>query len=209
MNFRVIDQALTDLLGTAAAGRFQVAGYQKQAMEVREVVDNNRIVEVFYSRGEFPKSASTRRGPTRHNMQFDLNLTVAKGAETDLSVIDNPASPPAAVAAAIAATKYAAARADDSWNELADIVYQIIMDAQQIDIGLSTPIADTWLMSIEKDPPLERGSHVVLTGLMRFTCARDEQVEGDVGVAGVAPLHDVTTEYNEDTYGKAGVKTGG
>jgi len=209
MNFRLIDDALTTVLGAAAAGRFRVVGYQAEAKGSDAVIDDNRLVEVFFASGEFPKSGGTLRGPVRHNMTFNIFLTVAKSAECDLSVIDNPASTPVQISNAIAAAKNAAYLADKSLNELADHVYQILMDARNIDLQLPFVVANRWIESIQKDAPLERGSLVVLTGLIPFTCTLDEQVEGDLGVAAVPPVFDTEIQPNEDDYGKAGVLTGG
>jgi len=214
MNFRLIKASVVNLLGTAAAGRYRTIGFQKPGQGAAEVKDNNRSVQVYYSSGDFPKSAGNPSGPTTHEITINFDLTVSAPARVDLSVIQNPASTPAQIQSALAALQEAANLADDSIDELADNIYQEIMDARNIDLGLARPVASRWIGNINKDDPLPRGKLVVLTGTMQLTCKIDEQVSGETPVSAVAPAFDTEIEvYQTDSAtadeAEAGVLTGG
>lgn len=197
MNFRTIKEALVLLLGSEAAGRYRTIGYQEQGQSAEEVLGVLRSVQVFYTRGAFPKNAGSINGPTEHEITFTLDLTVSAPSEGPLSVLNDPGATPAELIAAIAAFREAADVADYYFDEFADILYQIIMDARNQDLGLPLPevpppdpdnrlkrIADRWIGSIDKNPPQPRGEYVILTGTMQLTCSIDEQVLGDEGIAG-------------------------
>jgi hypothetical protein len=207
MNFITIKNSLISLLGAAEAGRYRTIGFQQQGQSAIENLDNDRSVQVFYSSGLFPKSGGSRRGATRHNITYRVEMTVSKATEGDVSVLENPSSTPAQRATALAAFQDAAALADSSLDDLIDIVYQIIMDARNRDVGLSTPVADTWINQIQKDNPLPRGEYVVLTGSMDFTCAINEDVLGDPGTQ-AGNIIDVEMELDTDDVGKGGTQTG-
>ena len=213
MNFRNIKTALVTLLGNEAAGRYRTIGYQKQGQDADKVKDSNRTVQVYYSRARFPQSAGGISGPVKHNMTFRLDLMVSSAAKGDLATLKNPTATPAQIQTALNGFQQAAELADNSMSELIDILYQVIMDAEHVDLDQATYLVSSrWVDDVEVDEPLPRGQVVVLTGSMQFTCSMDEQVSGDPGVAGVEPIHDIETitfqkdsETQEDT-GKAGVK---
>jgi hypothetical protein len=204
MNFRTIRDALVTLLGSEAAGRFVTIGYQKQGQAASELLDSDRNVQVYYSAGLFPESKSSTNGPTQHDMTFNLDCMVSKRAEVDLSVLENPASTDLQRATALAATRTASDLANQSLDELFDIVYQIIMDARNLDLGLPDNVASRWVPSIAKDPPIPAGEYCVLTGILQLTCSMDEQVEGltpEVATDGI------DTDYliNDELEAQAGV----
>lgn len=184
MNFRIIQQAIVSILGAAAAGRFQTIGYQRQTKGASEVRGSNRMVQCFFSEGAFPKTAGRMTGPTQHNMTFSIGLTVSAPATADLTTINNPASTSAQISAALLAMQEASSLADESFDELAEIVYQILMDGLNLDLGLSKGgVSNRWVTAIRKDAPAPQGSLVVLTGSVEYTCNAAEQVTGDTGVA--------------------------
>lgn len=178
MNFRTIKDGLITLLGNEAAGRFIVLGYQKQSQRAEELLNNKRNVQVYYARGEFPKSKASTNGPIQHDMTFNIDCMVSKSAEVDLTPLENPAATPLQKATALAASRSASQLADDSMDELFEIIDQIIMDARNIDLGLDFKIASRWIGRMDKDSPLPNGEYVVLTGIMQLTCSIDEQVLG-------------------------------
>lgn len=182
MNFRVIKDAVVSVLGAGAAGKYRVVGYPKRAEAAEENLDTLRSIQVFYSDGEFPKSAGGLSGGVMHDITLGLRLTVAKAASADLSVLQNPVSTPAQFAAALAALQDASKLADDSFDEMADDIYQTIMDARNIDLGLSAgDVADRWIGSIRKNDPIPRGEYAVINGTMELTCSVDEEVPEEAG----------------------------
>jgi hypothetical protein len=138
-----------------------------------------------------------------HNITMAIDLTVSKAAEGDLSTITNPASTPAQVAAALAVFQEASALADDSLDELIEIVYQIIMDGRNVDLQLpSGTISNRWIDQVRKDDPIPRGEYVILTGSMQLTCGASEAVPGDIGIPG--DIYDFTIEQPDDEVQKTG-----
>jgi len=192
MNFRTIKEALVLLLGSNAAGRYRTIGYQEQGQAAEEILGTDRSIQVYYTRGAFPKSAGSINGPTEHEITFTLDLSVAAPSEGPLSVLNDPDATPAELITAIANFRQASDVADGSFDEFVEILYQIIMDARNQDLGLPLPppddsltrIADRWIGAIEKNAPVPRGEYVILTGTMSLTCSIDEQVLGDEGTAG-------------------------
>lgn len=206
MNFRIIKAALVELLGNEAAGRYRVAGYQKRGQAALEILNKDRIVQVYYSQGLFPKSGGGISGPTKHDMTFNIDLFVSMASSADLAALNNPASSKAQIEQAISDLKVAEDLVDDAWDEFAEDIYQIIQDARNRNFGLDVPVASRWIGQATKDSPVPRGELVTLTGTMTLTCAKDEQVKGATPV----PLHVIDTEIiaNEDPVGKAGVIVG-
>jgi len=215
MNFRTIRDSIESVLINAASGNYQVVSYQQQREGAEAIQDNNRTVTVYYQTGNFPKSAGSQSGPVKHEMTFEIEMTGSKAAEMDLSTIVNPSSTAVQIATALAAEKRAASLANDSIDELWELVYQALMSASQIDFGLPVDtLASRWLDSFRKDDPVSFGSLVVLTASAQLTCSCEETVTGDALVAGVPPIMDLDLEVNiigssaaDDA--KAGVKAGG
>jgi hypothetical protein len=144
------------------------------------------MVQSFFKEGEFSKSSGSMRGPNQHDMTFGIGLTVNAPSRCNLAVINAPASTAAQVAIAMEAMQDAAYVADELMDELFDIVYQVLMDARNVDLGLAKGIvANRWVGSLQKDSPLPSGELVTLTGEVLFTCRTSEAVLGEAGVAAV------------------------
>jgi hypothetical protein len=183
MAFRTLKASLVSLLGLAAAGRFRVVGYQPQGSAIEEVKGNLRMVQVYFSGGQIPKSGGGSLGPVAHDVTFKLELTAAKASEGDLAPLMNPASTPAQFAAALASFTSAAELADESMDELLEIVFQILMDGRNLDLGLAPGnVANRWIERIDKGEPSPRGELVVVSGSMDLTCRVAEALLGDAGV---------------------------
>jgi hypothetical protein len=95
MVFRTIGAAIRRTLAQCANGEFDVIGAQKRGKSAEEVRDTARLVEVFYNRGDFPKSGAGVHGPTKHDPTFRIDLTVSKSTEIDVDTINDPSSTPA------------------------------------------------------------------------------------------------------------------
>lgn len=203
MNFRLLKASIINLLGNAEAGRYRTVGYQKQAQEGFHVKDNSRSVQVYYSEGENPKAAGSLSGPFQHDMTFNIDMTVSAPCKGDLAVLENPGSTPAQLQAALANLQIAEDRADDLLDELYDHVFQVLMDARNLDLGLSRgTVANRWVDRMVKDPVLRRGELVVLTGQAKLTARMVEEVLGEQG----DPLmvFDAGIEIDGDVIGRAG-----
>lgn len=205
MKFIELKASIVQLLGSAAAGRFRVYGYQTQPQGADEFVGNNRSIRVAYTDGNFPRSGGSMRGPINHDVQFNIELIVAGRSTMDLSVLESEGGTAAQRASAIAAKTDAAEIADNSMDELAAIVFQILMDARNQDLGLPDfSVGSRWVDSIRKDPVSPFGEYVILQGKITMTASIDEVVAGEMPVAGEVISGDIT-EINGDTVQGTGV----
>lgn len=205
MYFRTVKSSIVNnVLGPAEAGRFQTVGFQRQAKSADEVLDESRMVQVYYSAGDISKQGGRLTGPVQHDITYRVDMTVAKAAEGDLSLINNPAATAPQIAAALLAFQEASDLADDSLDELFDAVYQILMDARNYDMGMSKGVvANRWVDQIQKDQPVPRGEYVVLTGSMLLKLRVVEQITGDTGTPGTD--YDVVVDLEGDDIEKTGV----
>lgn len=202
MNFRVVNQAIIDTLGASAAGAFQVVGYRRQVKSAEEVKGAKRMVQSYYAAGDFPKSAGRQTGPVQHNMVFSIGLTVSAAAKVDLAAINTPGAPEASISSALSALQEGAAEADLLFDELTDLVYQILMDGRNFDLGLTKgTISKRWVDNIRKDAPTPEGRLVVLTGTIQYSCNTVEQITGDTGTAGgiISTVVDIDGDDTEKT----------
>jgi hypothetical protein len=212
MNFETLQLNIVSILGAAAAGRFRVTGYQTMTEDADESLDSSRLVSVYYNEGQFPKEKGGISGPSMHDPTYAIEFMVSKAAEGDLATIDNPASTALEIQTALANVKHAEHLADTSWNELAGIVYQILMDARNIDLGMSVGIISSrWIDNLRKDQPgqigiargILGGKLVVITGSMQLTCVLEEPILGDTGTAG--EIYDTTIDLVDDDNERTGV----
>lgn len=207
MNFRLIKTSIIDnVLGPAEAGRYRTIGYQKQTTDVEDVLDNERSVQLFYSSSDFPKNASGLQGPFKHEISYRLELAVSKEAAIDLAVLNNPSSTAIERAAVLTSVQEAADLADESFDDLVDILFQVFMDARNIELGLPVGDAtDRWIGQVRKDEPEPTGEFVLLTGTMVLTCSTSEEAPGDPGVSG-AKIIDTVVDIDGDDVEQTGVE---
>jgi hypothetical protein len=208
MQFRTIRDSVRRILAQYSQGEYLVIGAQKRGKGAAEVLDKARLVEVYYSRGDFPKSGGGVAGPTKHDITFRIDLTVSKASEGDTATIENPSSTDAERAAALAAMMESQLLANDSLDALFNAVYQVLMDARHMDLGLPKGnVASRWVSQLEKDEPIERGNYTIITGSMLLTCTTSEPVYGLVGIE-AGNIFDMELQLDTDEPGKAGVRTG-
>jgi hypothetical protein len=203
MYFRQIRDAIITTLGNAASGNYRVLGYQQKGFSAEEVLDDDRTVRVFYSRGNMSQSSSYLSGPFNHEMTFKIELEASKRTEVDLTVIQNPSATGAQVQAAWAALKTSEQAADESLDELWDYVFQAIMDARQRDFGLSFPIGSRWLTDFNKETVMPRGEYAIISGTAEITCNVDEEVSGETPTA--LDIIDTVIDIPDDDVEKTGV----
>ena len=208
MKFITIAQAMVDTLGAAQGTDFQTIGYQRKTKSAEDI-NQRRMVQVYYSAGDFPRSGGSQRGPKDHDMSFNIDFTVAVSAEADLAVLNNEASTPAQKAAALAGVLTASKQADSELNDLIDKVYQILMDARNQWLGLTKgTLASRYITRIQKDTTLDEGQYAVKTAQMIYTCTAEEDVTGDTGIAVPQPIYDSTIKISSDENGDDTEKTG-
>lgn len=208
MEFRTIKANLVIILGEAAAGRYQVVGYPGQSKAAGEVLGNLRTVQVFYGNGDFSKGKAGITGPTVHEAVYQIRLIVASQAVGDIATINNPASTPEQKATALAGILNSAEQADASIDELFDIIYQILMDGRNLDLGTTGPpftVSERWVAGMQKDDPLPEGEYVAITGNIQFGCQMIEQVPGDTTAETANPSYDMTNDIDGDDTEKTGV----
>lgn len=203
MNFRVIAAAGTELLATAGAGLFRVVGQRNQKSDASEFKGNNRRVQFYYASGDFPKSGGRQTGDTQHHLTFNVDLSVSSQAAGDAATLQNPSSSAAAAMAVLSAVQDASYLADQAMDDLAERVYQILMDANNFDLGLSKGVMSSrWVGSLRKDDPLQMGNLVALTARFEYTCQTAETITGEAGVAltgGIDTVVDIVGDDEERT----------
>lgn len=205
MKFRTIKAAVKTLLTDSASSRYTVAGSQRQTKSAEEVIDNSRLIQVYYQRGMFPnRGGSISYGVKDHEITIKISFTVSKAASGDIATLNNSESTAGQIQTAIANIAFASDLCDDSIDELFDIVYQVIMDARNINLGLSADIvSNRWITDFQKDDPLPRGELIVLTGSCNLTCKAAEVVTGETPKTG--KIIDTDLEIKDDLGDNAGV----
>lgn len=206
MNFRLIKAALVELLGSQANGRYRVAGYQKRGQSALEIKGKNRVAQVYYAQGNFPKSGGSPSGFVKHDMSINIDLFVSMPSKANMRILENQASSAEQVQTVLNDMRIAEDLVDDAFDEFAEDIFQEIMDARNRDLGLGDKVGSRWVPTITKDNPTRFGQLVTLTGTIILTCNKDEQVRGAVGVP--FSVIDVTVDANLDPVGKAGVIVG-
>lgn len=206
MLFRKVKQSITNnVLGPAEDGRFQTIGFQRQTNDAEDSLDNLRHVQVFWSSSDFPKRGSGLQGPYKNEASYKIELSAAKAVEIDLEILNDDLATDAERATALASFQEAADLVDESFDELVDIIYQIIMDARNIDLGMPKGVvAERWLSQARKDDPIPSGELAMLTGSMVLTCSISEEAPGDPGVDGVKAF-DTNIDISGDDIEKTGV----
>jgi hypothetical protein len=187
MNFQVLEQSiLDDVLAPAEAGRYQTVGAQRQS-ESAQVVNETRKVMVFYTEGDFPKSAASIYGDVQHNTTFEIVLVVAVNAEADLSVLNDENASAADKANALRQMREPSLDANREMNDFIALIYQILMDGRNEQLGINPPgdrpnlkaVSGRWVDQIRKNDPLPDGEYVTLTATMRLTCTIEESLPGE------------------------------
>jgi len=203
---RLAKSIVDDILGANEEGRFRTVGFQRQDTSAEENLDNDRSIQVFYSAGSFPKSASRYTGPVQHDMTFKLEFTVAVASKGDVATVVDEASTTDEVIAAIRTFQNASAEADKLMDELFAIVYQILMDGNNEDMGRPQyTVANRWVDDFQKNDPIEQGEYSILTAAAFLKCRVSEELTGDEGVAATEGV-DVDLNINEDTTAETAVK---
>lgn len=204
MNFELLEDAVTQLLIDNAAGKFQVAQGQEQALSAEEVQGSSKVIQVYWSEGDFPMNASGLSGPYQHDISLTLEFTVSMITSGDLSVLENGASTPAQLMAASAALENGNKRVHLEMRSFFRDVFQILMDGANIDPVAGESVGSRWIENFKKDNILRRGQFAMLKGKAFYTCRMDEYVVGITGVG--LDIVEVEIEHDGEAVAKAGVR---
>lgn len=206
MNFVTVRNALVATLAAGASGKYRVLGYQKPAEAGESLTNSNRLVQVFFSDGIFPKDKSSI-SYFHHDLTFKIELTATMPATGDLAVIENPDSTPAQLVTALAGIKNAESLVDLSIDELYNHVCDVLYNNEELDIGLSEVLQDRWLNEFHKNKIAYHGDLLVLTGTIQYTCAVTEVFDGETSVTCDLIDVDIQAGINENELdpAKAGV----
>ena len=179
MNFEKIKFSVVDILAAGANNCFVVVGHQRQGTAAEERTGFNRSVQVFWSASDFPKSSGSIGGDRNNDATYRIELTVAAPAQGDLRTLSNENASAAALSMALSALKEGSAVADASLDDLVGLVYQILSDATNKDMGQAIgEVADPWIGTAQKDDPLFEGELVILTASMFLTLRTVETITG-------------------------------
>lgn len=198
MNFRNIKASIVEILAANTNNCFVVVGHQRQGTAAEEQTGFNRTVQVFWSASDFPKSSGSIGGDRQNDATYRIELMVAAPAQGDLRTLSNPNASAAALSMALLALTEGSAVADDSLDELVDLVYQILSDATNKDMGQAEGIvSNTWISTAQKDDPLFEGELVVLTASMFLTLRTVETITGLTATA-AGDIQDTTLDIVDD-----------
>ncbi len=113
-----------------------------------------------------------------HKVDVSVELLTACPAAVDLTVLDNPAATSVQIAAALAASQKATARADDDFDEFFETVYGLLMANDQLDLGHPGEVGGRWVSDWKKGSPLNRGENIIIPGSINFSFRVAEDLLG-------------------------------
>ena len=177
-----------------------------------------RSLKAFFQNGGFAKQGSTLNGPTQHNIIIGIILQVASAASMDVAVLEDPNSTDVQRLAALENSQNSALVCDQSFDELLDIVYQIIMSPLNRGFGLTKgTVVNRFVDSVTKDEPIRQtgsdGELFLLSGIIQLSCRVEETVVGDesnipnesIDIVNQASA-DIIDPENVDTVTKTGIE---
>ena len=171
MAFQTIKTAIVTTLKNSAAGRFRTDPAMPQDMGATDI-EQIPLVHVFYAGGEFPKSSAPIRGKTIHEAKYNVLLTLAKPCYADLATLEDQTSTVSEITTALTAVQAANELADTAFDELVNIVWNILRDPQNEFLGLDRAnysIANLWIENVVKENPLNRGETVIISGSLNLS----------------------------------------
>ena len=208
MMFRTIKSNIIDILNASASPTtFRVIGHSGQSRQASEVLGVKRSVQVFFSKGDFPRGRSGNiSGPFPHEVNIRIELTVSSATKLDISAITTEGASAMSIMVALAEFQEASALADEYLDELYELVWMSLMDPVNYDLGCSVgEVSNRHIGTLVKDDPVPRGEYVVLTGSMDLTCQVIENVAGETPVGPIDGGTDIAIDIYGDDVERAGV----
>jgi hypothetical protein len=186
MAFRIVKRSVIDnILGPAQKNLFRTLGYNTPELAPEAVLNNRRTVNVYHAESDF-RGSLTR---PNHHMTFHIDMMAAADSQVDLLVLEKQFQEGSiqvdAYRDAISQLKEAEDRADESMDELFNIVYQLIMDKRNHNLGVdrfdppvNLPIGDRVIDHYEKGTTTPKGNLMMLGAQVRLKCRADEKLIG-------------------------------
>jgi hypothetical protein len=175
-----------------------VEGVQKRRLDSKNILDMPSVT-VYYDQGSFPEGKSSVNGPYQNESTIRVDIVAAGAAEMDLGPITQGGTPEE-IAAALAAKTDAEALADAKSDEIAAIVFDIIMRPQNRTLGLDYN-PGRWITAYKKGNPQTTGDLVVLASYFTVTVQVPEETTEEAGTPGTTVSHriDLTPDNAGDT----------
>lgn len=205
MNYQSVQTALVTILGAAEASRYRTLGYRDEPIGQSEIDGISKLVSVYYTQGSFPLGSSGRHGPVTHKSIFNIELKLSQKASVDIATLEDSGSTAGERATALAGLQDAKDLANTNLDAFINIIFGVLMDSRNADLGLSKSIFwNRWISEIKKEDPMYFGNSVISSAILIYECEVEETFVGDSGTAG--DVIDLTVKVNnEPTDGQTGV----
>jgi hypothetical protein len=209
MEYVAIKNALDALLESKSASRYAVRTNKARQHDAESVLSIPQVT-TYYKQGAFDKGDGSYQGPFGHAMTFSIDILVGATASMDLSAITDT-STAEEIAAVLSASIDAESAVDAKWDEIVGIIWSIIMDPVNDQLGLSYS-PNRWVTQIQKNDSLKKGAIVLLSGSITMTAEAPEYPAGETGAEGTGVDNIIettagTSGENLDS-AKQGVKVG-
>lgn len=179
MKFIDVKDELVTYLGTKAAGRFNVIGYNAYPKAAEAYEGDNRTARVVYNGGRFPKGAGTLATPAKHLVSMRIEMICTANGTMDLSVFDDPDATEEEKRTALAGATPAAEIVDQSFDEFASILWEILMAPEGRWLGSTKYVVGSrWVEEIQKDRLIPQGQSAILLGAVVLSFDIEEKAPG-------------------------------
>lgn len=202
MVFEDLRDSIEALLLANQSTYFRTIGEEKQAPDAREALGNLRFVEVFFNEGD--QGSGSTETLAVHDVKYQLVFTVSATATADTSVLEKDSGATAEQKAAALLASTAGTRiAGQSMDAFYRMVWQIIMDPVNKDLGLAKyTVGKRVLSGFKKGSPVDHGNIVTIMAIADLTANVDEVATGATPTTAVEPAINVDSEFHtagEDT----------
>jgi len=203
--------AAVDLLGSQAAGRFHVIGYQLQKKPA-ETLFNLPLVQCWIANDDVDWDRVSETAPNVKEVRITVQFTISQPAKADLITLEDPNSTDNQRAAALVNLTNPAVETTEILYEAYAAVSEILNDARNYRLGLTARIIQGKRYdNFRQDEFPSRGGPGILTATSTLSFRVDQAQLGDLGnqpdkVVNNADLKGVSIDQeDEDTDSKAGV----
>jgi hypothetical protein len=184
MNFQTIKTAIADTLRRDGSGYFRLDTADQQSHSADEILALP-LVHVYYSGGEFPKSAGATAGKKIHDATYKVILSVAGEALADLETLDDESATPQTVYNVLANASASNDNADTAFDQLVHVVWNILASPINADFGLGRgTISNVWIEQVVKSQPQYKGDVIIISGTINLTLRCVEYPTGEIGKPG-------------------------
>lgn len=211
MKFEELRDSIITLLETYSTGRFRVIKGQVEDIPADQLTGTNRVVQIFYGGGDFPKNKSTKVD-LQHDFQYTLQLYISAPCKGDKAVIESDTATSGEKAAALLAITGSQVVADIATDELIRMIVQILMSPTNEQLGMPMldsngdpvtgytqglkQVSSRWVSNIRKSQPLDRGNLVLIPATMTLSGILNETVTGLTPVSPDTNTFDIEHEFN-------------